>query len=47
MTVAIDFSDPIIRANPYPIYAQLREESPVVGTGKAGSSAATTTLSDS
>jgi cytochrome P450 len=35
MTVAIDFSDPVVRANPYPIYAQLREESPVVWNGQS------------
>ena len=29
-SVAIDFSDPAIRANPHPVYKRLREESPVV-----------------
>ncbi len=35
MSVGVDFSDPQVRANPYPIYAQLRAESPVVWNGQA------------
>ena len=34
MSVAIDFGDPAVRANPYPIYAQLRDEAPVVWNGQ-------------
>jgi cytochrome P450 len=34
MTVTIDFSDPVVRANPYPIYAELRREAPVVWNGQ-------------
>ena len=30
MSVAIDFSDPVIQADPYTIYAELRRENPVV-----------------
>jgi cytochrome P450 len=30
VATAIDFSDPAIQANPYPVYRQLREEMPVV-----------------
>ena len=30
MTTAMDFSDPAVQANPYPIYQRLREETPVV-----------------
>lgn len=35
MTVTIDFSDPAIRANPYPIYAELRRDAPVVWNGQS------------
>ena len=35
MSVGIDFSDPVVRANPYPIYAELRSESPVLWNGQS------------
>ncbi len=35
MSVGIDFSDPAVRANPYPTYAQLRAESPVLWNGQS------------
>ena len=35
MPVGIDFSDPVVRANPYPIYAELRAKSPVVWNGQS------------
>jgi cytochrome P450 len=34
MTATIDFSNPAVRANPYPIYAELRRDAPVVWTGQ-------------
>jgi cytochrome P450 len=37
MATAIDFSDPAIQANPYMVYRQLREESPVVWNETTGS----------
>ncbi|HUG16874.1 MAG TPA: cytochrome P450 [Thermomicrobiales bacterium] len=33
-TTTIDFSDPAIQANPYPIYAELRREAPVFWNGQ-------------
>ena len=35
MSVAIDFGDPVVRANPYPTYAQLRQEAPVLWNGQS------------
>ncbi len=35
MSVGVDFSDPAVRANPYPIYAQLRANSPVLWNGQS------------
>ncbi|MGH9176342.1 MAG: cytochrome P450 [Vicinamibacterales bacterium] len=37
MITAIDFSDPVIQANPYPVYARLRRETPVVWNETTGS----------
>lgn len=34
MSVGIDFSDPAVRADPYPIYAELRAETPVLWNGQ-------------
>ena len=35
MVVTIDFSDPDVRADPYPIYAELRRDAPVVWNGQS------------
>ncbi len=35
MSVGVDFSNPAVRANPYPIYAELRSESPVLWNGQS------------
>ena len=34
-TTNLDFSDPLIQANPYPHYAQLRQEMPVCWNGRS------------
>lgn len=33
MPATIDFTDPMVQANPYPVYARLRQESPVFWNG--------------
>jgi pimeloyl-[acyl-carrier protein] synthase len=34
LSATIDFADPVIQADPYPVYAQLRRESPVFWNGQ-------------
>ncbi|HET8630952.1 MAG TPA: hypothetical protein VFL91_26330 [Thermomicrobiales bacterium] len=34
MTATIDFSDPAIQADPYPVYRELRAERPVCWNGQ-------------